>query len=124
MPTYNILAANCPALPVPTTALQNPTSETPLVGDALALGDTINLLHKVNRNVVRAEILGRYGSGCYAVMTGLGLSIGTGLNVVVAAGQALIDGPRTNAAAANVAVSNTITNGCIWMTQAGALVAT
>jgi len=87
----------------------------------LALGDTMGLLHKFNQNTVEAEITGRYGSGAYAILTGLGLSIGTGLNVTVAAGQALIDAPRTIAVATDVAVANTITNGTIWMTQAGAL---
>ena len=91
MPTYLQLATACPALPSPTTGLQNRTGETPLVLSKLALGDTMGLLHKFNQNTVEAEITGRYGSGAYAILTGLGLSIGTGLNVTVAAGQALID---------------------------------
>lgn len=121
MPTYLLNAASCPALPIPTTALQNRTSESPLVLSKLALGDSIAILHKGNQNAVEAEILGRYGAGCYAVMTGLNLSIGAGLNVVVAAGQALIDAPRTISVATNVAVPDATTNGTIWMTQAGAL---
>lgn len=121
MAVYNFRADQCPVLPTPISALQNATSENPLVNEALSLGDSIALMHKSNRNMLRAEILGRYGSGAYAVMTGLGLSIGTGLNVVVAAGQALIDGPRTITANTNVAVPNGTALGSLWMTQAGAL---
>lgn len=121
MATYNFLASQCPAIPVPTTALQNRTSETPLVLSKLALGDTLALFHKFNQNTVEAEIMGRYGSGAYAILTGLGLSIGSGLNVTVAAGQALIDAPRTLAVATDVAVPNSIALGSIWMTQAGTL---
>lgn len=124
MATYLLLASACPAIPVPTTALQNRTSETPLVLSKLSLGDTTALFHKFNQNAVEAEIMGRYGAGVYAVQTGLGLSIGTGLNVVVAAGQAIIDAPRTLSTPTNVLVSDAITNGCIWMTQAGTLTAT
>lgn len=123
MPTYLLNASACPALPVPTTALQNPTSETPLVGDALSLGDTMEIRHKWNRDIVRLEMLGRHGGGCYAVQTGLNLAIGATLHVTVAAGCAVIDAPITVTPAASVVVPNTITNGTIWLTQAGALVA-
>jgi hypothetical protein len=121
MATYNFLASQCPAIPAPTTALQNRTSETPLVYSKLALGDSIAIMHKGNQNAVLSEIMGRYGSGAYAILTGLGLSIGSGLNVTVAAGQALIDAPRTIATATDVAVPNAIALGSIWMTQAGTL---
>lgn len=124
MPSYTLLASACPAIPIPTTALQNRTSEAPLVLSKLNLGDTTALFHKFNQNAVEAEILGRYGGGVYAVGTGLNLSIGTGLNVVVATGQAIIDAPRTISVATNVLVPDAITNGCIWMTQAGALTPT
>jgi hypothetical protein len=121
MPSYLYLASQCPIIPTPTTALQNRTSETPLVLSALALGDSTAIMHKTNQNAVEVEIMGRYGSGAYAILTGLGLSIGTGLNVTVAPGQALIDAPRTIATATDVAVPNAIALGSIWMTQAGAL---
>lgn len=121
MATYSFLASQCPAIPVPTTALQNRTSEAPLVLSKFALGDSIAILHKFNEDMVEAEIMGRYGAGAYAILTGLGLSIGTGLKVTVAAGQALIDAPRTIATATDVTVPNAIALGSIWMTQAGAL---
>jgi len=121
MPTYNLLSTQLPVMPTPTTGLQNPASVTPLLYDAIIAGETVNARPKVNRNTVRDEMIGRHGGGVYAVQTGLNLAIGSGLNVVVQAGQAIIDGPRTVAANTNVAVSNAITNGTVWMTQAGAL---
>jgi hypothetical protein len=110
-------------LPVPTTGLQNPASGSPLVLNQIVLGESANARPKVNSNTVSQEMLGRHGGGCYAVQTGLNLSIGATLHVTVAPGQAVIDGPRTIAVATDVTVPNTITNGTIWMTQAGALVA-
>lgn len=121
MPTYLIEAADCPTIPTPTTGAQDPSLGTPLVADAMLLNQSTGATAKYNSHLVEMEMIGRHGGGLYAIGRGMGLSIGIGLNVTVAAGHAVIDGPVLLTAATDVAVSDAITDGTIWLTQAGAL---
>jgi hypothetical protein len=122
LPSYLLNASACPILPTPTTGLQDPTSPNPLVFDDIVQGEaSATARGKLNEGMAFTEMMGRHGGGCYAVATGLNLSIGATLHVTVAPGFAMIDGPVPVTVATDVTVPNTITNGTIWLTQAGAL---
>ena len=77
-----------------------------------------------NYNATAQDIIARYGAGCYCVGQGLALSIGTLLNVDVAAGQGMIDGVVEFTATQTVAVSPNESRGFIWLKSDNTLVAT
>jgi len=113
-----LLASQCPSPPVP-SAILNPAGLVPTVSKALAAGDRSRLLTVVNENAARADAVGRWGGGAWAVAFGLGISIGTGLAVNVATGQAVIDNVVTLDSTLAVGVLDGITRGYLWLSQAG-----
>lgn len=115
-------ASACPAPVVPGThstlaqyeaGTTPPTSKQQLSGVGLSAVSS-----KMNRNAAAQDLNTRFGSGGHGIAEGLTLTIGTGLNVNVAAGLAMIDG-LVELAATVVPVSANIARGYLWMTQAG-----
>lgn len=120
-----LTAANVPA-PVVNSTLE-------LVADAYnSLGtDGPNVLYnliqgattfasKWNANMKALELIGRGGCGTYCILNGLALSDGGGLDVDVAAGQALIDGV-VEIQATSITVPDETARVFIWLKQDGTL---
>lgn len=122
-----LLASACP-LPVvetgyPTLAnSENTTGASAYnrVSRSFAAGDISTVPSKTNRNANALDQAFNYGGGCFAILTGIAISIGSGLNVAVSAGLAAIGGP-VEVAAQNLAVPNNESRVWLWLTQAGAL---
>lgn len=78
---------------------------------------------RMNRNAGAQDLGSRFGSGGHAVCEGLTLAVGTGLQIDIAAGLAMIDG-LVELAATSVDVDPDIAPGWVWLTQAGTVVVT
>ena len=121
MASYLLTAVLCPPLVVP-SALLDPATATAPVSSSFVAGDTSQVLTKQKRNAVIADVLARRGGGAYAVTEGLDLTA-SGLVCTVSAGQALLDGPATNAASNTVALADNAYN-WLWILQDGSLTKT
>lgn len=115
-----LTAANCP-IPTRATTCIDPAAATPLVAQPITAGMTTALLAAFNTNAAQLDAIGRAGAGCYGVAFGLGLSAGSGLTLNVAAGQAVLDGPRTLPSGATLGLSDNTARVYVWLSQAGAL---
>lgn len=124
-------------MPVTLTASQVPA---PIVNDTLELladaynslgTDGPNVLYsliqgattfasKWNSNMKALELIGRKGCGTYCILNGLAISDGGGLDVDVAAGQALIDGV-VEIVATSITVPDATARVFIWLKQDGTL---
>lgn len=117
MPSYTLTAVQCPAI-VTWSGVYNPASSAPLTSPTFLTADS-SLRAKLNETAARADLLARYGCGMYAIVDGLDISIGTGLNVNVSAGTAMIDGEVVKETSSTVAISPSITRAYIWLSRAG-----
>lgn len=74
-----------------------------------------------NYNAAVQDILAKYGTGTYAIMRGYGLSIGTGLNVDIAAGQAVVTGLTESKVTIVKSVDPSIARIHIWLNADGTI---
>lgn len=131
-----LLASQCP-VPVVETAYpllassenSTGTSTYNRVSRSFAAGDTATVPAKLNRNANALDQAFNFGGGAFAILTGIAISIGSGLNVAVSAGLAAIGGPVEVTAqnlpvAANHTGSPVADRVWLWLTQAGALTTT
>lgn len=119
-----LLAVNSPAVQVPGTAVyKGNTGQAPPTSIQFTSGAFTGVTASLNSNSKGSDMAQRYGSGGYAIGTGLTLSAGTGLICTVAQGQAVIDGLVEIYTATDVVVTASTTN-WIWLKQDGTLVAT
>lgn len=121
MATYSLNASLCPPLVTP-AALLVPGTDTAPVTETPAVGDTTAVPAIIDRLAVHVDLGARRGGGAYAVTEGLDPTAAA-LVCTVSAGQALIDGPATLAAAATVALADNAYN-WIWLLQDGTLTKT
>src|SRR5579883_1564672 len=126
IPTYNLLATQCPTPPVATLFL---TKQAAKVGNgnapvalSIAQGDILWRTN-YNANALQLDLTGRYGGGGWGIAWGLGLQPGSGLTVSVAAGHAMIDGVVEIAAPTSIAVPDNTARVWIWLRQSGLLTA-
>lgn len=118
-----LLASACPAPPVYGTVFwaidQRVSGATGLpVSEAFSSGMTAVASSILNKDSALQDLLGRYGSGSYAVGYGLAVSAGSGLTVSVSAGHALMDGivePSKNASTVVVPASSS--RAWVWLKQ-------
>jgi len=73
---------------------------------------------RLNENAVRQDLLARYGGGAMGVCSGLALSAGTGLQGLISAGHANIDGTVEVRDQAQVVLNASSTN-CVWLRSDG-----
>lgn len=125
-PTATLTAANVP-IPVINTSLNklaDAYNTTGITGantlPTLVAGST-SLSAKWNKTALAIELIGRKGCGTYAIINGLTISTGSGLNLGVAAGQAIIDGIVEIASATTLALPANIARCHIWLKQDGTL---
>jgi hypothetical protein len=130
MPTvYTRTAASCPTPigPVPAVDVGNGSSGPFSTGMVQGVSQALNQVAAI------LALFGIVGGGAYAVMAGLGLSAGTGLNVVVANGTAMLDaGPLDLVTSDPVAPYQVVNPGpytladnstnFVWLTNTGSLV--
>lgn len=125
-PTYNYQPEECPAIQTPATALyygaDPPTPTTRTSIDAGSSAAAQGLPTRLNRNAVRDDIQGRYGGGIYAVAWGLQLAAGSGLNLSISAGQAMLDGPVEVRSTQTLALVDNLLSR-VWISRSGALAA-
>lgn len=74
-----------------------------------------------NYNASVQDILAKYGTGTYAIMRGYGLSIGTGLNVDIAPGQAVVTGLTESKVTIVKSVDPSIARIQIWLNADGTI---
>lgn len=131
-PTYANKAVNVPAMIAPISPAIGAGSS----GD-FASGMVTGVSTALNQLLAALKLLGQNGGGanciCGAVGTALALSAGTGLNVVVAPGVALMDRPlefvasgAVSPAQVNVPAPYTLTDSTVnyvWLTNLGVLTA-
>lgn len=123
----DLVASQCPAPVVPSTLILLADAYTLPSGNAPAAStfadsNTSTVRPKLNRNATAQDMLGRYGGGGYGIGSGLTLSApASGLNLDVAAGQAIIDGVVEVAAATTVAIPSSAGRAFIWLLQNGTL---
>jgi hypothetical protein len=116
--TYDYRADECPALTVPASVL-DPAGGYPLVASRFALGMNPSLAVPIMQELaVRTDLAGRHGGGMPAAVSGLDLSDGGGLTVLIGAGQALIDGAVTLDVADDADLADDTRNH-VWLGQAG-----
>lgn len=113
-------ASNCPAPVVPNPGVLLSDSNPPPVSDEFATGMASGFTTQLNKQFKRADLMGSWGAGGYGVADGLTLSAGTGLQVAVAAGHAIMDGIVE--LAASTAVLNASATNWVWLKQDGTLV--
>lgn len=121
-----LTAANCPAPVVNTTLnkLSDAENTTGINGAQVfkvLVQGTTSLSAKWNRNALASELIGRWGCGTYCIINGLTISTGSGLNLAVAAGQALIDGVVEISSATTYTVPANQALIFIWLKQDGTL---
>lgn len=85
---------------------------------SFSVGESSGVSAKLNFNGAYTDFVSMFGSGSVAVVQGLTVSAGTGLNVSVSAGTALINGPVQKTNSTTVAVSASTTN-YIWLSKLG-----
>lgn len=126
----SLLASQCPTPVVetgyPTLSSSENTTGTSAynrVSRAFAAGDLETVPAKLNRNANALDQAYNYGGGCFAILTGIAISIGSGLNVAVSAGLAAIGGP-VEVTAQNIAVPDSHPGPTdrvwLWLSQVGA----
>jgi hypothetical protein len=116
-------ASSCPAPVVPGAVVYQGNSGTaPPASEEFSTGSFTGVAAQLNRNSKGADMAQRYGSGGYAIGSGLALSAGTGLVCNIAQGQAVMDGLVELYAASTVVVTGSATN-WIWLKQDGTIVA-
>jgi hypothetical protein len=120
MPTYSLLAANCP-LPTTWSGVVDPSATAAYGAKSLANGDIAAVLTKVNENATRLDLLGGFGGGAYGVLTGLDLSAGAGLTLNYAAGQALISTLVTKSASTYSLPDLSGSRGYVWLSRDGVI---
>lgn len=129
MPVYLLTAAQCPAIPVPSTII-DPDDATPTTAEEIAAGASGPTgLEQINKNAARIDNAGRYGGGfCRCVKQGLELTAGAGLTLNVSAGHVGIDAGVT-VDALTLALADNIYNAAdltirlhIWISDTGDLV--
>ena len=113
---YNLTAAQCPPLIVPSAYLI-PGTHAPVTADSFdAVTHALEVKPLLEANAARQDLLGRHGGGAIALGAGLELTPGSGLTLNIGEGVALIDGP-VHIPATTLALSNGTNR--IWISQAG-----
>lgn len=74
-----------------------------------------------NYNATVQDILAKYGTGTYAIMRGYGISIGTGLNVDIATGQAVVTGLTESKVTIVKSVDPSIARIQLWLNADGTI---
>ena len=118
-----LLASACPAPPTVGTVVYASdayvSGATLLTSTAFTTGMTNPTSATLNKDFQQYNLASRYGAGCYAVAYGLVLSIGTGLQVNVTAGHALMDGIVEKSSNFTVTVADNTARIWIWLKQDG-----
>lgn len=122
----SVISSSCPApVPIGTMTLANTAraGAAPPTSDTFSTGDYASIASAgLRANAARADISTRYGSGGYAVGSGLAVSIGTGLTVSVAMGHATCEGLVEVTAATVVNVNASSPREWVWLRQNGTFV--
>lgn len=121
-----LLATQVPAPPVPSTTVwiedNAVATSPPNIPQSAGYGQgefASSVPARLNENAVRQDLQARYGGGAMGVCLGLVLSAGTGLQGLVSAGHANIDGLVEVRTQAQVVLSASSTN-CVWLRSDGA----
>lgn len=98
--------------------IEQGTSDPP-ISRKVTSGDTVTVPTNITRNAGGQDLLARYGAGAYGIAYGLGLSAGSGLNVVIAVGQAVADGVIDVPVALTLTVADNSPRIHVWLKQDG-----
>jgi hypothetical protein len=123
--TYALASSATPAVRAPSSSpadLLDPTvaEPAPVVAHTWATGASPNMAADLNGISARVDNLGRYGGGGYAIVDGLVLREGTGLQAIVGTGVASSDGHQVETAERNQALTGGVTS-YLWQLRTGAL---
>lgn len=119
-----LLATQVPAPPVPSGSFwieDNAVNVSPPdvpQSATFGQGDSSNVPARLNENAARGDLIARYGGGAMGVCAGLVLSAGTGLQGLVSAGHANIDGIVEIRSQVAVVLSASSTN-YVWLRTNG-----
>ena len=120
---FLLIAASVPVPQRPGSVLNPDTATAPLTSETFAQGDAPTAIRpKLVENAVRADLLGRYGGGAYAVAHGFDLTAGAGLVLDIAAGITILDGIVYKAAS-----TQALSNGArtfLWLNAGGTITPT
>lgn len=124
--SITLLANQVPAPQVPSTTVwiedNAVATSPPNIPQAAAYGQgesASSVPARLNENAVRQDLQARYGAGAMGVCSGLVVSAGTGLQGLISAGHANIDGLVEIRTQAQVVLSASSTN-CVWLRSDGA----
>lgn len=129
---YTLTADLCPVPVVPAALLSIAGGAPNVASTVTSLASGIGSLSTpFNRNAVRIDTLGRAGAGAYAidwdsnpasaVLPGLDLTVDSGLDLAIAAGQAVLDSVVQKLAPVTVTLTDNIARVYLWMSSNGTI---